>query len=742
MIATFRVTRRFAGGVSTLTAGFLAGVGYKRNITGQRWLAVAFGTMLSVSPSIASASTAVAPPFDVDDYFALQRFAEVALSPDARLLAYVAERRSISENRTVRQTFVGPVGATKGFALPHAVAQGRAFAWLSTGQRLAFLADVDGISQVLSFDVQSGQVTKHTRAELPIARFTFAADGQSLAFVTAAPPSKSFYDKLRDSPAGLIADMRSLTIMSFLTADFEPWSDAESEVWIKPNGVARAARIAVPGSVYSAHWSPRGDRLSVSFRPRTDLRRRNPYSASLAVYEAGPDRLTIVAEAHARADGRIVSYTGGEWQGERMLVRRTIVDDLWNDPHFPVLAAIDPQAGAAARDDMVWRAIGAVSPFADVSGAFTARPGGTFIARAVSGRRQLDQIDEAGKVRPVALCRGLTGDADRFSISADGRAIAFVSESLARPPELYLSVAGRCRALTTLNAPLGNRVVPEVRPLTWSGRDGTQVHGWLLQPRGRAQPWPLVTYVHGGPAMPMTDAFEGGFALWPHPLAALASRGIAVFIPNYRGTAGYGRSFLTPSRIDGEPLDDIERGIDALIEEGIADRDKLGIIGHSHGTWLAALLVARTNRFRAASLSEGIPSAQLAYDLMPETLNRTVHDRIYGGPPEGDPAHYARLSADLSLTSGSTAILAEAGARSVAPALASFVKAARRRGAPSEFVIYPRTGHNLTEPQLMREAATRNLDWFAFWLTGAVDPDPAKAEQYVRWRAGGGSAED
>ena len=63
-----------------------------------------------------------------------------------------------------------------------------------------------------------------------------------------------------------------------------------------------------------------------------------------------------------------------------------------------------------------------------------------------------------------------------------------------------------------------------------------------------------------------------------------------------------------------------------------------------------------------------------------------------------------------------------------------FPKAAQRFGMPTEFVIYPRTGHNIALPRLRRESAIRNLDWFLFWLTGQGDADPARRDQYARWR--------
>ena len=82
-----------------------------------------------------------------------------------------------------------------------------------------------------------------------------------------------------------------------------------------------------------------------------------------------------------------------------------------------------------------------------------------------------------------------------------------------------------------------------------------------------------------------------------------------------------------------------------------------------------------------------------------------------------------------------TATLFEAGAYTAAIHMLGFPKAARRAGMPTEFVIYPKSQHNLAVPHLQQESARRNLDWFEFWLAGRERPRPGAAARYERWRA-------
>jgi dipeptidyl aminopeptidase/acylaminoacyl peptidase len=242
----------------------------------------------------------------------------------------------------------------------------------------------------------------------------------------------------------------------------------------------------------------------------------------------------------------------------------------------------------------------------------------------------------------------------------------------------------------------------------------------------------MVTFVHGGPSAPLTDMFAGYFAYWPYPFEVLAERGIAVFLPNYRGSHSYGRAFALP---DGtEPEDDIITGVQSLVASGFADAGRLGITGHSHGAYLGPLVMAKARRFAVGSFAEAWANSILMYEVMSEDLNREVHDTVFGGSLYEAPENYLAASPGMRFGHLATAAMFEAGAYSAAVAMLGYPKAAHRAGMPTEFVVYPRGDHNLTLPRMQWESAKRNLDWLEFWLTGREDPDPAYAEQFSRWR--------
>jgi dipeptidyl aminopeptidase/acylaminoacyl peptidase len=239
--------------------------------------------------------------------------------------------------------------------------------------------------------------------------------------------------------------------------------------------------------------------------------------------------------------------------------------------------------------------------------------------------------------------------------------------------------------------------------------------------------------VHGGPSFPYPDDFAPYFDYWPYPLGVLAQEGISVFMPNYRGTQTFGRKVASTRGYIA--VDDIVIGVKTLIARGVADPSRLGIAGHSHGAWLGPLAMARSKLFQAASFAEGVANSVVMYELMSGDANREIHDRIIGASLYDAPQLYLDESPDLEFRGLHTAALFEGGSRAAAIYMLGFAKSAKRAGMPTEFLVYPHTGHNITDPALQRESAERNLGWFRFWLQGVETSKIHNPERYRRWES-------
>lgn len=691
-------------------------------------------TLLAVGAVTASAATEAPPDpsFGIEDYFKIRRVTELALSPDARSVAYGITSAPASGSRTSGEAADKPVvnvylQSTKPGAEPRALeglADATRLAWIPASSRLAFLSTRSGLAQLYACDTATGRVEQLTRASDAVEKFSFTADGKSFAYLTraVADPTTSLYERLHNGNRGVVVDTNTLEVYDFVNpARNAAVHPLPAQLWIVRAG-HEPARVPVPGDVNGEvgafAWSSDGALLSVTYIP-ADLppsllgRYRR---SSLGVFDVKSAHFRVLGAAADPSDTRPgVAYSGGEWiPGRRLLmIRRATETDPWVSPEFPDWAIVDVSQPLPI-DAGAWQSI-------EMSGSnarFIPAATGVLYETTVAGVHTLMNLTKRGRERSPFVM-GVSGSSSRFSFSADSRTVAFVNESLTRPPEIFIRTRGTSpRQLTRWNDEIAGRVRYSAKEVNWTSTDGTAVKGWLLEPREptASKPWPLVMHVHGGPGFAVTDSFTPYFKLWPYPLEVMASHGTAVFMPNYRGTMTYGRAFASPLRLEGAPVEDLLTGVQSLIDAGVADPRRLGISGHSHGAWLAPLAMTRARLFRAGSFAEGMTNKVINYQLMSGDLNREVHDAIMGGSLYDSPQTYIDGSADFFFKGASQANLFEAGARSLGIGMMGGAKASRYFGATTEFVIYPRTGHNPTLMTIQRESAQRNLDWFDRWL--------------------------
>ena len=683
--------------------------------------------------------------FSVDDYFRLHRIKELAISGDGDWLVYSVETPSLDENRVKRQVYLLSLrkGAT---SVEVAVgADSHELAWIPGADEFAFLSGTSGTSQVYSYNVRSHSVRQKTRAADSIKRFKFAPDGSRLAYITMAPvdPDSSLFSRLHRVESGVLIDTNTTSLYDFVNPSWGQMvaGSDPSQLW-QARGDGEASKLEVPGDVTDFLWSSDSHFLSIvyiaSTVPKSMIGRSQ--HTSVGAIDIGSGGFHPLFEWRGpvwKQPGE--GFLGGEWVPNRPLivVRRVDEADIWSSGSFPQWTTVNVFAALSSAalwsSGLHWH--GGETYHAKF---FPETEGTSLVENTVNGVRSLFEWS-AVRSRLSLVVKGIEGSSSLFSFSTDmGRAV-FVNQSLTRPPEIYVwtSGLGAAQRVSQLNVPMSQSCLPRAEKIVWSSVDGKQVSGWLLEPdSARAtEPLPLVTFVHGGPTTVVVDEFAPYFSYWPYPLEIYPEYGIAVFIPNYRGTLSFGREFSSPSRLDGEPVSDIISGIRYLVARGMADPSKLGIAGHSHGAWLGPVAMTRDKVFRATSFSEGAPNLVVSYELMDGNLNRDVQDVKMNGSLYDAPQRYIDASPDLHFDGVTSANLFEGAAESLAVSMLAYGKISSRLGLPTEMVVYPRSDHNLTLPRLQKESAERNLDWFRFWLANEVDDDPTKAEQYRRWRA-------
>jgi dienelactone hydrolase len=252
----------------------------------------------------------------------------------------------------------------------------------------------------------------------------------------------------------------------------------------------------------------------------------------------------------------------------------------------------------------------------------------------------------------------------------------------------------------------------------WRSRDGKEIEGVLTYPLDYREgtPAPLIVAIHGGPKGCSTPTLRDYVM---HPV--WSAEGYAVLRPNFRGSEGYGNAFAIANRRDlgGGDYEDILSGVEWCIEHGIADPDRLGVMGGSYGGYMTNWIIGHTDRFKAAVSMFGIFHLQTDYSN--STLSRWDNDYL-GAYYWEDPEVYRRLSPGTYVEQIKTPTLILHGDDDDNTFIANskeLYQALRHRGVTTQFVHYPREGHGLREPNHKLDEVRRCLAWMDRYVRGA-----------------------
>jgi dipeptidyl aminopeptidase/acylaminoacyl peptidase len=298
--------------------------------------------------------------------------------------------------------------------------------------------------------------------------------------------------------------------------------------------------------------------------------------------------------------------------------------------------------------------------------------------------------------------------------------LAYVASSAVDVPELcwLAPKAKQAETLTDLNQDWAESyALAPTDLLTWEAADGLTIEGLLTLPLNydEDKKYPLIVSLHGGPHGRTVQALS------PYTAAQVwAAEGYAVLSPNYRGSEGYGTEFSTANRQDlgGGDAGDVLAGLDYVVSEGIADSEKVAVIGSSYGGYLVNWLIGRTNRFQAAVSQFGIFS--LVTDFSNSQAPRWELEYL-GGYPWEQPELYAERSPATYLQDIHTPVLILHGEGDPNTFIANsqeMYQALRLLGKTVEYVHYPREGHGFGEPQHRLDELRRCLVWFDKYLCG------------------------
>jgi acylaminoacyl-peptidase len=296
---------------------------------------------------------------------------------------------------------------------------------------------------------------------------------------------------------------------------------------------------------------------------------------------------------------------------------------------------------------------------------------------------------------------GIAGTYGGLDAAMHGDALLLTHSAIREPQEVYLvssaSHLDQARPLTRFNAHYLDYAQSEWRPYTWKCEDGATIEGVLIYPPGQRdiKHLPMLTLIHGGPADADGDRFGADWYDWATMAAA---QGWLVFRPNYRGSAGYGDTFMqqiTP-HIVSVPGKDILAGVDALVADGTADPTHLVIGGYSYGGYMTNWLITQTTRFRAAVTGAGAVEHAANWGNDDETYDDAAY---LGGRPWEKPELYQSEAALFQMKKVKTPTHMIAGDADIRVAFLEDIlleHAFESLNIPHALLTFPGEGHPLS----------------------------------------------
>jgi dipeptidyl aminopeptidase/acylaminoacyl peptidase len=259
-----------------------------------------------------------------------------------------------------------------------------------------------------------------------------------------------------------------------------------------------------------------------------------------------------------------------------------------------------------------------------------------------------------------------------------------------------------------------------MQPIRFQARDGLILHGYLTLPVTSNRPLPMVMLVHGGP-------FSRYIWQYNREAQFLANRGYAVLQVNYRGSSGYGRSFMQEAigEFAGKMHDDLIDGVNWAVEQGIADPQRVAIMGRSFGGYATLVGLTMTPGTFACGIDIVGPA-----DL--ETLDKNFPAywrpfmrrwRKYVGDP-GNAEHRARMRAQSPLYHAERVkrpVLIIQGANDVRVKQDQsdrMVEALRAAGKDVDYLVIRGEGHRIRHWKNRLKVYRANEDFLAACLGG------------------------
>jgi dipeptidyl aminopeptidase/acylaminoacyl peptidase len=578
--------------------------------------------------------------------------------------------------------------------------------WSPSGNEVFFLSNRNGREQLFLIKPDGGEARQLSHVEDGISNPSWSPDATSIAFTMKEP--KGEQDGPKNPDVRVIRRLRhKMNGVGFL-------DERRRHIYVL-NVQSGELRQVTRGDfdVSTPVWSPCGSRFA--FTTSTDADADLRFIPDVWTVDADGTNMKKLTQGLGPCAspvfspcGQYLSYTGHE-QGEKGYPdTRLYVLPLDGGERIDVTASfhtcLGNQVGSDARADR-----GTADPIwkEDSSGLY-------FVATD-GGDANLYFASLSGEISAVT-----TGEQSITSYSVCGSRIAFTSNQVDNPGDIYLLDGEQYSRLTNVNAgPLAEMKLSMPERILYKGPLNWDVEGWLMKPTEYqdGEKYPLILHIHGGPHVAYGNAFFHEFQL-------LASQGYGVLYTNPRGSRGYGEEFTKAVVGDwgGNDYEDMMAGVEYCVKRyPWVDEARLGVTGGSYGGYMVNWMVSQTQRFKAAVTLRCISNMYTKYGT--SDIGFYGNKAGMGGADLWEDEEFIMSRSPIrhapKVRTPILIIQSEQDYRCPMEQAEQWFTALKRLGVTTEFVRFAGENHELSRSGKPRNRLDRLLfilDWFERYL--------------------------
>ncbi|HXJ04156.1 MAG TPA: S9 family peptidase [Candidatus Acidoferrum sp.] len=619
------------------------------------------------------------------------RVSSPRISPDGLRVAYlVAENDTEKEQawKIVTHLWVvptaGPASAARQFTRGEKSASN--VEWSRDGRILAFTMDAgeekEAKPQVWFMYADGGEPWQVTKHKSGVRGFQISPDGKTLLLTATAPVNEEEEKRSKNKDDAVVVDH------DYKMAQLWTWNIVTSEEKQISKG---------DFTVSDARWSPDGEHVAFTTNPTPRLDDSPLRTVWMLDVSSGAQRkLVQTADATHTArwssDGKWIAYLSSS--GPFIYKENLFVVEANGGTPKKLSGSFELNAG-----EPVWSKDGKQIYFS-------------------SDDREALRIFGAdvatGAIRPLT---NPTAVVDLAGISENGQVAVGTLGDPTHPDEVFRSDLGfgSLERITNQNAWLSEYAFGASEAVRWkSSKDGMEIDGIVTKPVGfdGTHKVPFLLNPHGGPT--------GASLLSFNPTEQImAANGYMVLQPNFRGSSGRGEKFATANQNDwgdGDYKDDMS-GVQAMVDKGWADPERLGAFGWSYGGYMTMWIDTQTDRFKAISPGAGLPDL---YSMYSQTDIHRYMTMFMGMKAPWDNFQeywdHSPMKFVANVKTPTMILHGQSDTRVPIPQSEEFYRALYERHVPVEFVTYPRENHGFVEPRHIQDRWQRYLVFFGKYL--------------------------